>query len=72
MTPDVGGGFGTKSFVFAEYPLVLEAAKVLGRPVKWVGDRSEHFLADAQGRDNITTAALALDAEGRILGYRVN
>jgi carbon-monoxide dehydrogenase large subunit len=72
VTPDVGGGFGTKSFVFAEYPLVLEAAKVLGRPVKWVGDRSEHFLADAQGRDNITTAALALDAEGRILGYRVN
>lgn len=72
VTPDVGGGFGTKSFVFSEYPLVLEAAKVLGRPVKWVGDRSEHFLADAQGRDNITTAALALDAEGRIIGYRVN
>ncbi len=72
VTPDVGGGFGTKSFVFSEYPLVLEAAKVLGRPVKWVGDRSEHFLADAQGRDNITTAALALDAEGRIIGYRVH
>jgi carbon-monoxide dehydrogenase large subunit len=72
ITPDVGGGFGTKSFVFSEYPLVLATAKALGRPVKWVGDRSEHFLADAQGRDNVTTAELALDATGRILGYRVH
>ena len=52
ITPDVGGGFGTKSFVYREYPLVLEAAKRLGRPVKWAGDRTEHFLTDAQGRDN--------------------
>ena len=52
ITPDVGGGFGPKIFVYREYPLVLEAAKRLGRPVKWTGDRTEHFLADAQGRDN--------------------
>ena len=52
ITPDVGGGFGPKAFVYREYPLVLEAAKRLGRPVKWTGDRTEHFLADAQGRDN--------------------
>jgi len=51
ITPDVGGGFGPKSFVYREYPLVLEAAKRLGRPVKWAGDRTEHFLTDAQGRD---------------------
>ena len=51
---------------------MLAAAKELGRPVKWIGDRTEHFLADAQGRDNITTAELALDAHGRIQGYRVN
>jgi carbon-monoxide dehydrogenase large subunit len=72
ITPDVGGGFGTKSFVFSEYPLVLKAAKELGCPVKWIGDRTEHFLADAQGRDNISTAELALDDSGKILGYRVN
>jgi carbon-monoxide dehydrogenase large subunit len=72
VTPDVGGGFGTKSFVFSEYPLVLHASKLLGRPVKWVGERTEHFLADAQGRDNITTADMAFDADGRIQGYRVN
>lgn len=72
VTPDVGGGFGTKSFVFSEYPLVLKAAKMLGRPVKWIGDRTEHFLADAQGRDNITTAELALDGNGKILAYRVD
>ncbi|KPL54776.1 carbon monoxide dehydrogenase [Prosthecomicrobium hirschii] len=72
ITPDVGGGFGIKTFVFSEYPLVLVAAKKLGRPVKWVGDRTEHFIGDAQGRDNITTGELALDADGRIIGYRVD
>ena len=72
VTPEVGGGFGTKSFVFHEYPLVLEAARRLGRPVKWVGERTEHFISDAQGRDNITVAELALDDEARILGYRVD
>ena len=72
ITPDVGGGFGTKSFVFHEYPLVLEAARLTGRPVKWVADRTDHFVADAQGRDNVTVAELAVDADARITGYRVD
>jgi carbon-monoxide dehydrogenase large subunit len=71
VTPDVGGGFGPKTFVYREYPLVLEAAKRLGRPVKWTGDRTEHFLTDAQGRDNVVTAEMAMDADGRFLGMRV-
>ena len=61
ITPDVGGGFGPKGFVYREYPLVLEAAKRLGRPVKWTSDRTEHFLVDAQGRDNYVEAEMALD-----------
>ncbi len=72
VTPDVGGGFGTKAVMYREYPLVLEAAKRTGRPVKWVGDRSEHFLGDAQGRDNYTTAEMALDKDGRFLAMRVD
>jgi carbon-monoxide dehydrogenase large subunit len=60
VTKDVGGGFGTKSFMYREYPLALEAAKKFGRPVRWVGDRSEHFLIDAHGRDNVTTGEIAL------------
>ena len=63
ITPDVGGGFGPKGFVYREYPLVLEAAKRLGRPVKWAGDRTEHFLVDAQGRDNYVEAEMALDEQ---------
>lgn len=72
VTPDVGGGFGPKTFVYREYALVLEAAKRLGRPVKWTGDRTEHFLTDAQGRDNVVTAEMALDADGRFLALRVD
>ncbi|MEI5677559.1 MULTISPECIES: xanthine dehydrogenase family protein molybdopterin-binding subunit [unclassified Mesorhizobium] len=72
VTPDVGGGFGPKSFVYREHALVLEAAKRLGRPVKWAGDRTEHFLTDAQGRDNVVTAEMAMDKDGRFLGMRVN
>jgi carbon-monoxide dehydrogenase large subunit len=72
VTDDVGGGFGTKAVVYREYPLVLEAARRLGRPVRWLADRSEHFLGDAQGRDNLTTAAMALDADGRFLALRVD
>ena len=72
LTPDVGGGFGTKSFNYREYPLVVKAVKTLGRPVKWVSDRAEHFLADAHGRDHVTTGKLALDANGRILALRVD
>jgi aerobic carbon-monoxide dehydrogenase large subunit len=71
VTPDVGGGFGTKAFVYREYPLVMEAAKRVGRPVKWTGDRNEHFLTDSQGRDNAVTAEMALDKHGRFLGLRI-
>jgi carbon-monoxide dehydrogenase large subunit len=71
ITPDVGGGFGTKGFNYREYPLTAKAAKVLGRPVKWVSDRSEHFLADAHGRDHVTTGAFALDANGKATAMRV-
>jgi carbon-monoxide dehydrogenase large subunit len=72
VTPDVGGGFGTKLFAYREYALAAVAARHLGRPVKWVADRSEHFLADAQGRDNVTTAKLALDPDGRFLALDVD
>ena len=71
-TYDVGGGFGTKTFLYREYPLVLEAAKRTGRPVRWVADRTEHFLADAQGRDNLAHAEMALDSDGRFLAMRVD
>jgi carbon-monoxide dehydrogenase large subunit len=72
VTPDVGGGFGTKAFVYHEYPLAAIASRTLGRPVKWIQDRSEHFLIDAHGRDNLTSAEMALDAEGRFLALRVD
>ena len=72
VTRDVGGGFGTKSFMYREYPLALEAAKLLGRPVRWIGDRSEHFLIDAHGRDNVTTAQIALDKDGRFLALKID
>ncbi|WP_295806125.1 xanthine dehydrogenase family protein molybdopterin-binding subunit [uncultured Nitratireductor sp.] len=72
ITPDVGGGFGPKTFVYREYAMVMEAAKRLGRPVKWTGDRTEHFMTDAQGRDNVVTAKMAMDGEGRFLGLRVD
>jgi carbon-monoxide dehydrogenase large subunit len=71
-TGDVGGGFGTKAFCYREYPLAAEAAKRVGRPVVWIGERSEHFLGDSQGRDHITEAELALDEKGRILGLKID
>ena len=71
VTPDVGGGFGPKTFVYREYALVLEACSRLKQPVKWTGDRTEHFLTDAQGRDNEVEAEMAMDARGRFLGLRV-
>ena len=67
ITPDVGGGFGTKLFPYREYALAAVAAERLRKPVKWVCERSEHFLADSHGRDNISTAKLALDDKGRFL-----
>ena len=71
VTPDVGGGFGPKVFLYREYPLVLEAARRVGHPVRWVGDRTEHFLSDSHGRDNGVHAAMAMDEEGRFLGLRI-
>ena len=72
ITPDVGGGFGTKIFVYPEYPMVMKAARELGRPVKWVCGRSEAYMSDSQGRDNVTTAELAMDENGKFLGLRVD
>jgi len=72
VTPDVGGGFGTKIFLYREYPLAMIAAEKLKRPVRWVADRNEHFLADTHGRANLTTATMALDAKGRFIGLKVD
>ena len=71
ITPDVGGGFGTKTFMYREYPLAAEAARMLQQPVRWVCDRSEHFFACAHGRDNLTRAEMALDSSGKFLALRV-
>jgi aerobic carbon-monoxide dehydrogenase large subunit len=72
ITPDVGGGFGTKLFPYREYALAAVAAKRLQRPVKWVAERSEHFLGDTQGRDNFTTATLGLDAGHRFTALSID
>ena len=71
IAPDVGGGFGSKIFIYPEEVVCLWAAKKVGRPVKWVADRSEAFLADAHGRDHVTHAELALDMDGKIAAMRV-
>src|SRR5215469_12343487 len=68
---DIGGSFGMKSPVYNEVALVLLASKLIGRPVKWTSTRAEAFLSDAQGRDNVTDAELALDKDGLFLGMRV-
>ena len=68
---DIGGSFGMKSAIFNEVALVLLASKLAGRPVKWVTTRSEAFLSDAQARDNVTDAELALDKKGHFLALRV-
>ena len=70
VTPDVGGSFGMKIFLYAEQVMVLYAARKLGRPVKWTGDRTDCFLSDSQGRDQVVTAQLALDENARILALR--
>jgi aerobic carbon-monoxide dehydrogenase large subunit len=72
ITPDVGGGFGTKLFPYREYALAAVAAKQLRRPVTWIADRSEHFLGDTQGRDNETSAQLALDEKHRFVALEVD
>ncbi len=69
--PDVGGGFGMKNVLYPEYPALLMAARRLGRPVRWIADRTEDFLSGVHGRDNLTTARLALDESGRFLALDV-
>lgn len=71
VSPDVGGGFGSKIYHYAEEALMISASKKIGRPVKWTSDRSEAFLSDAQGRDHVTHAELALDADGKFLALKV-
>ncbi len=71
-TKDVGGGFGVKGGPYREYGLCATAAKRLGKTVAWIGERNEHFIADAQGRDNYTVAEMAVDKDGRFLGMRVD
>ena len=71
ITKDVGGGFGLKMMCFPEYIAVMHASRHLSRPVKWTATRSESFLSDAQGRDHVTDAYLALDKDGKFLGVNV-
>ncbi|HLH93395.1 MAG TPA: xanthine dehydrogenase family protein molybdopterin-binding subunit [Xanthobacteraceae bacterium] len=71
IAPDVGGGFGSKIFIYPEEVVCLWAAKRAGRPVKWVADRSEAFIADAHGRDHVTNAEMAFDADGKITALKV-
>jgi aerobic carbon-monoxide dehydrogenase large subunit len=68
--PDVGGGFGSKIYHYAEEALVTWATKRVGRPVKWVANRSEAFLSDAHGRDHITHAEMAFDNAGKVIGLK--
>lgn len=70
--PDVGGGFGVKNALYPEWVMLLWAARALGRPIKWMSERTEDFVTTAQGRDNVTRARLALDAEGRFLALDVS
>ncbi|WP_068314664.1 xanthine dehydrogenase family protein molybdopterin-binding subunit [Polycladidibacter hongkongensis] len=71
ITPDVGGGFGTKMFCYREYPLVLLAAKALGAPVRWSGERMDHFVTDAHGRDNVSKITAGFDEANRIVALDV-
>ncbi len=71
ISPDVGGGFGSKIFVYPEECVVTWASRTLGRPVKWTAERRESFMTDAHGRDHQTDAEMALDADGHILALRV-
>lgn len=71
IAPDVGGGFGSKIFIYPEEMVALWASKRTGRPVKWTSDRTEAFLTDAHGRDHLTKAEMAFDKDNKILGLRV-
>ncbi len=72
ICPDVGGGFGTKLFPYREYALVAVASRQLRKTVKWTAERSDHFVGDSQGRDNVTTARMALAEDGKFLGMDVD
>ncbi len=72
VAPDVGGGFGSKIFLYGEETALVWASKRIGRPIKWTAERSEAFLSDAHGRDHVTTVELATDKDGKFLGLRVD
>src|SRR5579883_220070 len=72
IAPDVGGGFGSKIYLYPEETALVWASRRVGRPIKWTAERSESFLSDAHGRDHVTTAELALDAGGKFLALRVD
>ncbi len=72
ICPDVGGGFGTKLFPYREYALLAVASRKLKKSVRWAADRSKHFMGDAQGRDNVTTARMALAEDGKFLAMDVD
>jgi len=72
ICPDVGGGFGTKLFPYREYALLAVASRKLKKTVRWAAERSEHFVGDAQGRDNVTTARMALAEDGKFLAMDVD
>jgi carbon-monoxide dehydrogenase large subunit len=72
VAPDVGGGFGSKIYLYAEETALVWASKKVGRPIKWTAERSESFLSDAHGRDHVTRAELALDKDGTFLALRVH
>ena len=72
IAPDVGGGFGSKIYLYAEETVITWAARQVNRPIKWVCERSDSFLTDAHGRDHVTKAELALDKNGKILAMRVH
>jgi carbon-monoxide dehydrogenase large subunit len=71
VAPDVGGGFGSKIFHYAEEALMIWCSERLKRPVKWTSDRSEAFMTDAHGRDHISKAEMGFDKEGNVLALRV-
>ena len=71
VAPDVGGGFGSKIYLYAEETVLVWASKRVGRPIKWTADRMEAFLSDAHGRDHVTQVKLAMDAVGKFTGMKV-
>jgi carbon-monoxide dehydrogenase large subunit len=72
VAPDVGGGFGSKIYHYAEEAIVTWATAKIKRPIKWVADRTESFMSDAHGRDHVTHAELAMDKDGKFLGLKVH